>query len=262
MTTNINPSRKSVSNLKSGAGLVTLALGGCLLASATPVNAQVAPPPEPPKWETSAAAGFTLTDGNSDSILFTGDIRTERKWSQDELRLRAEGAYGENEDVKNNELARGTAQWDHLFTERFYGFLRFEALHDAIADVEYRLTLTAGPGYYFIKNDRMLLSAEAGPGFIQEKLGSGEDSYMTLRAAERFQYKISDHARVFQSLEYLPQVDDFDNYLLNFEAGVEADITKQVALRVTFQDTYDNQPAEGRERNDIKLISSIVWKFF
>jgi len=238
-----------------------LALGGCLLASATPAGAQAVEPTEPPKWETSAALGFTLTDGNSDSILFTGDIRTERKWSHDEIRLRAEGAYGESEDVKNNEMARGTAQWDHLFTERFYSFLRFEALHDAIADVEYRLTLSGGPGYYFIKNDRTLLSAEVGPGFIHEKLGSGEDDYITLRAGERFQYKISDRARFFQSLEYLPQIDDFENYLLNFEAGVEADITKKVALRVTFQDTYDNQPAEGRERNDIKLISSIAWKF-
>jgi hypothetical protein len=32
-------------------------------------------------------------------------------------------------------------------------------------------------------------------------------------------------------------------------------------LRAVLQDTYDNEPALGRKHNDIKLITSIVYKF-
>lgn len=212
-------------------------------------------------WEKTASAGLTLTKGNSDTLLATADILATRKWTQDELSLGASGSYGEDSDVKNNETLRGFGQWNHLFTERFYGYLRLEALHDAVADVEYRVTLSPGVGYYFIKNETTRLSGEVGPGVVFEKQGRDEDIYLTARVAERFEHKFSDRAKIWQSLEFLPQVDDFENYIINAEVGVEASLTKKLSLRVLAQDTYDNRPAAGRKANDIKLVSGVAWKF-
>ena len=45
------------------------------------------------------------------------------------------------------------------------------------------------------------------------------------------------------------------------ELGVESGLTKQVSLRVYLQDTYDNEPAPGREKNDFKLIAGVAYKF-
>ena len=49
----------------------------------------------------------------------------------------------------NNAHAFG--QYNHLFTERFFGYFRTDALHDEIADLQYRVTLSPGVGYYFVK---------------------------------------------------------------------------------------------------------------
>jgi putative salt-induced outer membrane protein len=213
------------------------------------------------KWEKSAALGLTLTKGNSDTLLFTADALAKKKWTEDELSLGASISYGEQSDVKNNEAAKGFAQWNHLFSDRFYGYGRIEALHDAVADVEYRVTLSPGVGYYFIKSDTMNLSAEAGPGVVFEKQGSAEKTYLTARIAEKFDYKLNDRARLWQMVEFLPQVDNLDNYIINAEIGVEAGLTKKTSLRVVAQDTFDNQPAPGRKKNDVKLVSSVVVKF-
>jgi putative salt-induced outer membrane protein YdiY len=213
------------------------------------------------KWEKSAALGLTLTRGNSDTLLFTADALALRKWKSDELSLGASISYGEQDDVKNNEAVKGFAQWNHLFSDRFYGYARVEALHDAIADVEYRVTLSPGVGYYFIKQDNMHLSAEAGPGVVFEKQGGVDKTYLTARIAEKFDYKFNDRARVWQSVEFLPQVDNLDNFLINAEVGAEAGLTKKTSLRVVVQDTYDNQPAPGRKKNDLKLVSSVAVKF-
>src|SRR5579872_3124961 len=70
------------------------------------------------------------------------------------------------------------------------------------------------------------LSREAGPGYIIEKLGHTTHEYVTLRIAEKFHYAISDRARLWETVEYLPQVDKWDNYIINFEIGVEADLSK------------------------------------
>ncbi len=217
---------------------------------------------EKPKWETSAALGFTLTQGNSDTVLATASLLSLKKWEVNELSASIDGSYGEVDSVKNNEMARGTVQYNRLIGDSdSYFFGKGDLLHDSIADVEYRLTVSAGYGYYFVNNDKMKLSAEVGPGYIFEKLGSGEDDYLTLRAGQRFEYEISDRARIWQHLEYLPQVEEFGNFLLVGEIGIESDLTEKMSLRVSLQDNYDNEPAPGRQSNDLRLVTGIGYKF-
>lgn len=240
--------------------LTTLSLATCFIASST--FAAEAEVEEKPQWETSAALGFTLTQGNADTVLATASLLSLKKWEVHELSAGINGSYGEVDSVKNNEMARGTVQYNRLIgASDSYFFGKADLLHDSIADVEYRLSLSAGYGYYFIKNDKMTLSAEVGPGYIFEKLGSGEDDYLTLRAGQRFEYKISDRARIWQHVEYLPQVAEFGNFLLVGEIGVESDLTEKMSLRVSLQDNYDNEPAPGRKANDLRLVTGIGYKF-
>ena len=55
----------------------------------------------------------------------------------------------------------------------------------------------------------------------------------------------------------MPQAEDFDDYLLNAELGVEAALNSHVNLRTVLQNRYDNTPGEGLEKNDLALITGI-----
>ena len=219
------------------------------------------------KWAGSAAAGLTLTRGNSHTFLATASIVDDGKWTRNELKLGADAAYGKssinNVTSETTETVHGFGQYNRLFTERFYGYGRMDGLHDGIADIQYRLTLAPGVGYYFIKEKDTDLSGEFGPGYVIEKLGHKNEEYATLRLAETFHHNLSDRARVWQTLEILPQVDRFDNYIVNFEAGIEADLTadKRFHLRSFLDDSYDNRPAAGRLKNDLKLVTAVAYKF-
>lgn len=216
---------------------------------------------EKPKWERTASVGLTLTRGNSDSILATAQALGLRKWDEHELQLGAQAAYGEVEDTKNADSLSGFAQYNHLFTERLYGYARLDALYDAIADVDYRFTFGPGVGYYFIKNETTAFSVEAGPSFVAEKVGGETSEYFALRLGEKFEHKFSERARMWQMAEILPQIDDWENYIINAEIGAEASLTERLSLRAYVQDTYDNQPAPGRKKNDVKLVSALGYKF-
>lgn len=219
------------------------------------------------KWESSAAVGLTLTRGNSDTLLGTLSLNTSKKWDQNELLLGTDGAYGKTkQNGVNNTTAESLhafGQYNRLFTDRWYGYGRVEGLHDEVADIKYRVAMSPGAGYYFIKNKPTDLSAEVGPGYLFERLGRTDHNYATLRVGEKFHQALSDRARLWQSAEWLPQVDDFNNYIINFEIGVEADLSssKKLSLRVFLQDTYNNVPAPGREKNDAKLVAAIAYKF-
>ena len=215
-----------------------------------------------PEWETSAALGLTLTRGNSDTLLFTGNILSAKKWDEHEMSLGADATYGEIESEKNAESLHGFSQYNRLFSERAYGYARLDGLHDSIAGIEFRFTLSPGVGYYFIKKENTKLSGEVGPGFVYEKEGGNTPrGYFTLRLAEKFEHKLNDRARIWQSLEILPQVDDYENFIANFELGIESSLTEKLSLRAYIQDTYDNEPADGRKRNDLKLVTALAYKF-
>jgi putative salt-induced outer membrane protein len=214
-----------------------------------------------PAWESSISAGLSLTKGNSDTLLATAAFKTRKKTTENEFMFGVDGSYGENDSVKNNETLHGVGQYNHLFGERFYDFFNLEGLHDGIADLQYRFTLSPGAGYYFVKETNTTLAGEVGPGLIFQRLGGVDTTYASLRLAERFEHKLNNGARVWERAEILPQVNKPENFLVNAEIGAEAALTKTFSLRVTLQDNFVNQPAPGRKDNDVKLISSVVYKF-
>jgi putative salt-induced outer membrane protein YdiY len=250
----------------------TLWLGAQGAFAQAPAPAPAKEPPKPKGWESSAAAGLTLTKGNSENFLATLTLNTSRKWERDEVLLGAGAGYGENKKVdfgspnngeksKTQDYLMGFGQYNHLFTERLYGGVRLDGLHDSISGIEYRFSLSPILGYYFVKAARTTLAGEAGPTFIYENRGGDKKGYMGLRFAERFEHKFNDRARMWQSAEYIPQVDDFNNYLVNFELGASTKITQSIGLRVVLQDNYVNKPAPHRRTNDLKLVAGVDYTF-
>ena len=212
-------------------------------------------------WESSVSLGLTATAGNVNSALATGNLRTHRKTPLDEWNLGADAAYGEVSSVKNSETLHGFVQYDHLFSEHWYGYMRADALHDAIADVAYRFTFSPGAGYDFIKDKETSLAGEAGPAILYEKLDDEYHTYPTLRLAERFEHKFDGHARLWQNVEFLPPFTDPRAFLVNAEVGVETPLTKHLSLQTYVQDNYANRPAPGFKDNDVKLVSALAIKF-
>jgi putative salt-induced outer membrane protein YdiY len=234
---------------------------GLLTAAAQNPAAPLAPPAPQPAWETLASAGLTLTKGNSDTMLANLGVTTAKKWTGNEISLGANMTYGEASGVQNVNNYNAFGQYNRLFSDRVYGGLKLTALKDDIANIDYRLTVSPLAGYYFIKEAATQLSAEVGPSYVLEDLGGVSRSYAGLRVGERFEHKFSDAAKLWQTAEFIPQVDRFSQYLFNFELGVDSAITKQVSLRAVLQDNYNSQPALGRKANDVRLITGVAYKF-
>jgi len=222
-------------------------------------------------WETLAAAGLTITRGSHDTLLVTAGLNTSRKWDKDEAAFGISGAYGEDNNnaqkhtAPNTEFIQGFGQYNRLFTERFYGGLRLDASSDGISDLAYRVTLTPLAGYYLIKSTNTTLAVEVGPSLVtQQYNGQDNDTYCGIRFAERFEHQLTDSSKIWQSLSYVPQVDDWmGNYTATFEAGIDTAITKDKKwkLRVVFQDIYSSQVPAGIDNNELRLVAGTGYTF-
>lgn len=256
---------------------ICLALSAAILSataaeSSTNAPAAAKPPaatPKPPSpWHTTASINAAVSRGNADTLLMGAAINSLRKWDKNEIALGADGTFGSNSDPttrKETTTAQNYglyAQYNRMLSDRIYLGLRSDARQDRIAFIDYRATVAPALGYYVVKNDRLKVKVENGPAFIFERLkGAGTANYLTLRVAEEVQWKINDRASIVQSMEYLPQVEDFGNYVMNFNLGLSTKITDKASATITFQDFYRSVPAPGRRGNDLRLMAGISYSF-
>ena len=257
-------------------GVIAVMLGSAAhlkAADAAPAATAVTttnPPPKVKHWENVAAAAMALTSGNSKSFLATVSIASHGKYDKNEYLLNGSAGYGDNTakdstgaevTTKTQDYLKGSAQWNHLFSDRLYGGLKLEGLHDDIADIQYRFTVSPLVGYYFIKHTNTSLAGEVGPSYVYQKLDGHTDSYAGLRVAERYEYKFLAGARLWESVEWITQVDKTENWILTAELGISAPVSKALDVRLVAQDWYNNVPAPGRLKNDLKLLAGVGYKF-
>jgi putative salt-induced outer membrane protein YdiY len=215
-------------------------------------------------WESELVAGLSLTDGNSETLLLNIGVGTKKISGDNESFLNAAYSYGESttDDVESTttDNAKASAQYNRKVTDATYGYLKANYLYDTIADIDYRVVVGPSIGRYLIQDDAASLAVELGVAWQAEEVGGVEDDFVVLRVAQRYARKLSENASVWQSVEYLPEIEDFGNYLLNFEIGAEAAMTEAASLRVVFTDRYDSEPAADTDDNDISLTAGLVYK--
>ncbi len=210
-------------------------------------------------WSQSLSLGGTLTRGNSDTLQVNAGILFEKQEGVHKWRTGAEGNYGESEaddeTTKNTQNAK--LFYNYKYGEGLFGYLDANLVHDDIADVDYRLTAGPGLGYFIINDDRTRLSAETGLAYVKEHVGGVVDDYAALRFAQRYDRTFSEKSKMWESIEFLPKIEDLEDYLLTAELGVEAPLTTGVNMRLVLQDKYDSTPSAGQKHNDISLIAGV-----
>jgi putative salt-induced outer membrane protein YdiY len=248
--------------------IVAITLSVLFLIACNGAWAQTSAASGAPVWHGDGSIGLSLARGNANTFLLSGSATAENIWEQNHLKLGADGQYGLNNwgqtnQTQSTEAIHGFIDYKRLFTERFYGSARIDGYHDDIAEVRYRIIVGPAAGYYFIKSDASKLNGEIGPSFVDQKLGSNTESYVTIRFSERGEHTLNKAktAKVWEEVDFMPQVDDFNNYLLNSEVGAEAAFNTRFSLRVVADDHFDSRPASGKKENDILLISSLVYKY-
>ena len=80
------------------------------------------------------------------------------------------------------------------------------------------------------------------------------------RVAQGYKRNLSATANVFQTLEWLPTIDDFGQFLLNAELGVESMMNDRLSLRLVAKNSHNSEPPAGKEDNDLSLIAGIGYK--
>jgi len=216
-------------------------------------------------WSSSLDLGASLTRGNSETLLVTATLTLDLDFGKNEFFGNFTYAFGEeNSNVTENEFFL-TASLSRLLNDRgnWYWGGRLDGRTDELADIDYRFTGTTFFGHYFIKrpDDSLQISAELGAGFQAESLGDVEENFAVLYAGQRFNYWITDFTRLYQGFAIFVEAADPSNYQTVVEAGIETFLSDNLSFKAFLLNQFESSPAPGRERNDIRIVSGLSYKF-
>ena len=224
--------------------------------------------------ETSANLGLNFSDGNSDALTLHLGGRLADALENYAWHLTAEGNYGKarqeivvgdetfSETEKTIQNAKGVAYARRQYDAN-YAYTDNVIFHDEMAGLDARLILGLGAGRQVLDQEALKMGLELGGSYVAEYYTiDDDDGYAAVRFGTRHEQRISETARWWTRAEYLPRIDDWQQYLIDAEVGIDAAINSHMSLRFVLQDNYNSRPAIGNERNDLSLIGAVNFMLY
>ena len=207
-------------------------------------------PPEqkpPETWHGSINVAYESARGNTYKNNASVIANLNRRWDDDRVNIDF-GYYYSETGTSKHDRKKSTDRWeiegqhDHFC----YQWFEKEALW-SIGTVSFNQELGAA----WIRVD------------YKEKDPDAEKSYATLRYAHHFKYfpKWNPEVEAFHNLEFLPQVDDFDNHLIKADVGFTTKIIMDFDLLAKIEWDYNSMPSVGRKSSDFRYIVGLGYKW-
>jgi putative salt-induced outer membrane protein YdiY len=213
-------------------------------------------------WVSTAALGFSLNKGNSDSTGLNLACNTAFRSAEREFFFDLAQTLRENNGATSEDRTISRVHYNRFRDKRLYLGATVGFLRDGQADIDYRITPGFLVGYALIKNGTTDLSFEAGPGYTLESRGGVDKSYASLIAAERFLHKFNDRLTLVQSIEVTSELADFGNHSFLASPGLDTKISDRLIWKTAATYTYESRPSAARVHHDTALTSAIALRFW
>lgn len=222
----------------------------------------------PVKWTGSLVAGAIISSGNTESENYNISFDAVRRADVDRLSFGAGYFFGRQTDPDTGIESTTTDNWfvqgkyDYFFTEKFYGYANARVERDRIAALDLRFTPGVGVGYQWVESADFNFNTEAGITWVYEDYETGDsESHFAARFAYHVDKKINDKVKLFHNLEYLPSLEDIEDFNVTADAGLRATLTANMFGEAKVEWRYDATPAPGAEKNDLRWVLGVGWTF-
>ncbi len=245
------------------AATAAVAAGSLPIAQVQKIN------PPAPKWTGFITAGAVLTRGNSYTDSVATAVEASRRGEDDRMTLAGDYAYGRQKDTSTGEqftsidMWNALAKYDYYFSKDWYGYTGVKATHDRVADLELRLMPSAGVGYQWIESSRTNISTEVGGNWVYEEYSNPTrtNEYFAARFAYHVDHKINDTVSFIHNFEFLPDVSDPANHLINSDAGIRTKLTDRFFAEFKISLNYNSMPPDTKENTDVRYMASLGYTF-
>jgi putative salt-induced outer membrane protein len=216
-----------------------------------------------PPWKGNLEMSFLQTSGNTDSETFLLAGKVERAFSRSKLTGEGRTIYSQKGGETSDKNWILKLKYDRSINERFYAFLSEVVERDTLKGIKIRYMTQVGLGYDFIKTASDMLKGEVSAGYIRENPVDPfpDRGYPTGRIFGEYDHSFTDTSRISQTVEWIPNLKQGRDYLINEETALITNLMGNFALKISYSIAYDNQPPPGFKTTDRLFKTSILYTF-
>lgn len=207
--------------------------------------------------------GAALARGNAQTNSFSSAAKLNRITEKDNFGLYFTQIYTSNSTPGvgsgvTAQAMRGGWNYARNISQKWFlqGFNDYE--YDRFQDLDLRVVVGGGLGYYFFKNDTGFLSLSGGTAWNREQFATGLLRNSTeVYVAQEYVKKLNRIFSINEKLVVFPNVSDAGNFRVNFDMAIAAALNRIMALQFAVSDRYLSDPIPGNKKNDILFTSGL-----
>lgn len=207
--------------------------------------------------------GITVAKGNTDTQNY--NIKQGNKLTMGKSLYALTGRFlnGFSQGTENARYLSGNLRYERSLDNRVSVFIAQGLESDKYAGYYLRYLTDAGLKYHFYKQEPFIWFIEAGYRYTDEKRMNGQHDYQnSLRGYTELEKYWSEGVSTKYTLEYVPQLSESKDYLINTELSVSAALTEIFSIKSGYLLRYDNFPVPGiGTKTDTLLTTALVAKF-
>lgn len=240
--------------------VVTLLSTPVFAESQAPVTAETKP------WAHESELGITTVGGNTKTESYNLKQKTSYTFDLNKFTLAARYLKTKSGGVESARNWDGSIRYDREISARFSIFASNGLESDVFAGYVQRTNYDLGATYAIVKSEPTNWIAEAGyrytdTQFTVRPVGTADVSHL-LRIFSEVNQTLGKQASARFWVEYLPNLSEEDEYRVNLEPSIVAQLTGIFSLKTGYLIKYQNRiTAPVTERTDSFFTTSLVAKF-
>jgi len=218
---------------------------------------------EEKRFSNETSLSVVDTTGNTDTLSIAGKNEMKYKFSEKWAASWVLGVlYNETNGDKEAERYYTNLRTDYTITDRWYTYALGSWFRDEFSGFDNRFAIGPGVGYKFLTGPKHFLLGEGGPNYAYEDYTDPDEDdqqFMEGRLFGKYEWAFIEKTKFSQELTYLQSFKDTSTWRLVSETALITAITDILALKVSYQVLYNNDPRPSDlDKTDTVFATSLV----
>lgn len=215
------------------------------------------------KWRGNVNLGASLRTGNANTKSLHIDGEVVGRATDDRISIRGNFNREIDDGSRTEDDFRLIGQHDHFVEKKTYFYSNAKLERDTLADLQLRTTIGTGIGWQIYESDRMNLSVEGGPAYVDENLVMAEDEHFIAgRWAVNFDHKIWNDTWVFfHRHEGTIAFQSPTSVFINSSTGVRVPLSQHLTLTAQADVDWDSDPPGDAGRSDTTWLLTVGYRW-
>jgi putative salt-induced outer membrane protein YdiY len=218
-------------------------------------------------YNSSTSLSILQTSGNANEFSLGFDTEQNLNFGKSQLNFKGSVIYAESQGTRDTEFYFSQLNYRYSLELRIYGVASTQLERNVLSGYNYRFSISAGAGYFWIKSKKFEASSEAAFGWSSENnIEKASDSdvsftFISMSISNSIKIPLSSNSELNHQNIFFFNLKTGDDFRINTISSVSFNISKLFSIKISHQLKYNHSPVPGFKNTDHYILSSLVLKF-